>query len=125
MQLKVDEANRKTAAIDAAAREISHNTGEEIEQLRSQRDAEKARADAAIKPVWLCKSASSAGVSKTPSTSTPTDSGEAEEELPVRAGEDIGPALLVFAESCQRDYDDSVAWLKWWEAQQVSAASSP
>jgi len=117
MQRDVDAANAKTAQVEADARKVSEDSGNEIEQLRAERDTAFALGRKSLKPVRLCPSASRSEVPGVADAAAATPGADTAEELPLRAGEDIGPALLVYAESCQRDHDTAVAWLKLWGEQ--------
>jgi len=117
MQRDVDAANAETAQVEADASRVSEDSGNEIEQLRAERDTAFALGRKSLRPVRLCPPASSGEVPGTAGPAAATDGASTAEELPMRVGEDIGPALLVYAESCQRDHDTAVSWRKWWDAQ--------
>jgi hypothetical protein len=128
MQVKVDEANKRTEAAEQLARKVTEDSGHEIEQLRQTRDAEFARATRDIRPVRLCRAGSGGQV---PAASSPAPTAHrtlaGQPDVPLSTlppdrpappvSDDIGPGLIDLMASCQRDRDSFVAWQAWYREQ--------
>jgi len=119
-QVKLQEANARAEAAEKRAGEISRAKDAEWQK---ERNALQTRVDTLLlaqhsQPVRLCKPATSHSEVPPVSSSAGEPDGSAREPGPaMQAGEDIGPALLVYGGSCERYRAQLSALQSWISAQ--------
>lgn len=99
---QVDKANAATAARDAAARKAFQANESRWIGERSELQTQIADLAGRIKPVRLCKPAAPSGQLPGASAAASSSGGAGQSGVDaMQAGQDIGPAIAVFAGECE------------------------
>lgn len=116
----VAEANARAEAAEAKANEVSRSADaqwqREKHDLQTRVDTLLARTPA---PVRLCKPTSSGQVPAVPGATHQPDGTSADNRPTLQAGDNIGPALVVYGGDCER-YRSQLSALQGWVRGQQS-----
>lgn len=107
------EAEDRARAIEDLYASIERDHATQLSVAQADRDAAYAQARSLLRPVILRSSACPA-VPELADAASSTDAATPADERPVQPQRDIGPALVMLAEQCDRAYAVAVGWQTWW-----------